>query len=45
MSAFQNSLHNLSEDPGILEENGQLFITEDHQSESTESESESGLEQ
>ena len=30
--------------PGLLEENGQLSITEDHQSESTGSESESDLE-
>ena len=31
--------------PGLLEENGQLSVTEDHQSESTERESESDLEQ
>ena len=31
--------------PGLLEENGQLSVTEDHQSESTGSESESDLEQ
>jgi len=31
--------------PGLLKENGQLSVTEDHQSESTGSESESDLEQ
>ena len=31
--------------PGLLEENGQLSVTEDQQSESTGSESESDLEQ
>ena len=29
--------------PGLLEENGQLYVTEDHQSESTGNESESDL--
>ena len=31
--------------PGLLEENGQLSVTEDHQSENNGSESESDLEQ
>ena len=31
--------------PGLLKENGQLSVTEDHQRESTGSESESDLEQ
>ena len=31
--------------PGLLEENGQLSVTEEHQSESTGSESESDLRQ